>query len=833
QGATMFMTLLAAFMILLHRYTGRQDLPVGTPIANRDQPETEGLIGFFLNTLVMRVDLSGGPAHREPSFEELLGRVREVALEAYAHQQLPFEMLVEELDPERSRSRQPLFQVMFAMVTASRETVNFPELTLRQLDTATESAKFDLTLFMQQAPDGLTGLFEYSTDLFDATTIARMTGQLGVLLESIAARPQGRISTLELLAAAERHELLAEWNDTPAPYPQEACIHELFEAQAARTPESVAVVRGRERLSYRELDLRSNRLGNHLRELGVGPDVAVGIALPRSMDLVEALLAVLKAGGVFVPLDSSYPEERLAFMLQNAEVDVLVARRELLDPLARPDARIVVPDADREAIRRHGVDRPASGVRPDNLAYLIYTSGSTGRPKGVSMPHRALTNLIHWQRLRAGFAGGARTLQFPSMSFDVFLQEIFSTFASGGTLFLISEEVRRDPSRIAEVLDRERVERLHLPFVALQQLAEAAADRPPSGLREVITAGEQLQVSRGVERFFTHLDAHGGCTLENQYGPAETHVVSAHTLAGAAAGWPALPPIGRPVANFRIYLLDPRRRPVPAGVPGEVFLGGAGLARGYYHRPDLTAERFLPDPLSGDPRGEEPGTRMYATGDLARLRSDGNLEFLGRIDHQVKIRGYRIELGEIEAALERSSLVRECAVVAREAGDEKRLVAYFAADDGAPATGELRRHLLETLPEYMVPSVYVELEALPLTPSGKVDRRSLPAPEPTALSESWVGPRGPVEELVAGIWSDVLGTAGRVGAHDDFFALGGHSLLATRVQSHLRRELGVEVALRTLFERPTLAGFAEHVAAALGREEGPEAPPIRPVARRD
>ncbi|MCP4656864.1 MAG: AMP-binding protein, partial [bacterium] len=564
QGATMFMTLLAAFMILLHRYTGRQDLPVGTPIANRDQPETEGLIGFFLNTLVMRGDFSSAPAHREPSFEELLGRVREAALGAYAHQDVPFEMLVGELEPERSRSRQPLFQVMFAMVTASRETVNLPELTLRQLDTATESAKFDLTLFMHQASDGLIGLIECSTDLFDATSIARMTGHLGVLLESIAARPQGRISSLELLTPAERQQVVAEWTDTRTSYPQEACIHELFQVQVARTPEAVAVVFGDERWSYRELDARSSRLGHHLRgrcagPLGVGPEVPVGIAIERSCDLIAAMLGVFKAGGLLVPLDRTLPADRLAFIIEDAGVEIILTRRDSDHHLPAHQARTLFLEAEREAIARQPAATPASGVTAENLAYVIYTSGTTGRPKGISMVHRVLTNLVDWQLRSTAPDAGARIPQFAPLSFDIIFQESFSALAAGGTLFLLREDERRDPELLAQFLTRYGIERLHLPFVALQQLCEVAAETPPPALREVITAGEQLQVSRQVERFFTRTQ----CTLENQYGPSECHVVSHYPLRGASGRWPPLPPIGRGIGNFRIYLLDARLQPVP------------------------------------------------------------------------------------------------------------------------------------------------------------------------------------------------------------------------------------------------------------------------------
>ncbi|MCP4660532.1 MAG: amino acid adenylation domain-containing protein, partial [bacterium] len=827
QGATLFMTLLAAFKVLLGRYSGQADVVVGSPISNRTRFEIEGLIGFFVNTLVLRTDLSGGPADLEPTFDdptfrELLERVVEVTLGAYEHQDLPFEKLVEELQPRRDLSRHPLFQVMFQLQNAPAPPVELPGLTLsRFVAEDTGTAKFDLSLFLTDSADGLPGVLEYCTDLFDHSTMERLLGHYRTLLAGIVADPGGRLCALPMLAPAELHQLLAEWNDSAASYPREACIHELFEAQAARTPDAVAVASGGLGLpgvrSYRELDMRSNRLAHHLRELGVGPDVTVGITLERSFDLVEALLAVLKAGGVFMPLDSSYPEARLAFMLQDAGVDVLLTRLESLLQLPHHQGRTLALDAAGEVIARRSAKRPASGLRPDNLAYLIYTSGSTGRPKGVGMTHRALTNLIHWQLSRPGFAGGSRTLQFTSMSFDVFMQEVFATLSSGGSLWLISEEVRRDPSRIAEILRAAAIERLFLPFVALQQLA-AAAEHPPAGLREVITAGEQLQVSRQVARFFTRLDEGRGCALDNQYGPSESHVVTAFALAGPASGWPALPAIGRPVANFRVYLLNARRRPVPAGVAGEVFLSGVGLARGYYNRPDLTAEKFLPDP-----HAHQPGARMYATGDLGRLMGDGNLEFLGRIDHQVKVRGYRIELGEIEAVLDGSSLVRECAVVARErAPGDVRLVAYVVAKpESTAAAGDLRAFLQAALPEPMVPSTFVFLEALPLTPTGKVDRRALPAAEwGRDEKTAFVAPRTPVEELLAGIWAELLGVP-EVGVDDDFFGLGGHSLLATQLVSRVRDVFRVELPLRAVFESPRVAVMAAALAVAGSKDLGP------------
>ncbi|MCP4656984.1 MAG: amino acid adenylation domain-containing protein, partial [bacterium] len=826
RGATLYMTLLAAFKVLLGRWSGQTDVLVGTPIANRTRVEIEGLIGFFINTLVLRTDLSGDSGHREPTFEELLKRVVHNTLGAYEHQDLPFERLVEELQPPRDLSRHPLFQVMFQLQNAPAPPVELPDVTLGRVPAEdSETAKFDVGFFLAQSGAGLAGPLEYSTDLFDRSTMERLLRRYRTLLAEIVAGPGRRLSDLPLLAPAELHQLLAEWNDTAAHYPREVPIHEQVEARVERIPEAVALVFEDRRMSYRELDVCSNRLANHLRALGVGPEVTVGIALERSPELVVAVLAVFKAGGLFVALNRLFPEERLAFMLRDAEVKVLLADRESLAFLPRHDARTVMLDADREVIARQSARRPSSGVRADNLAYLIFTSGTTGRPKAISMVHRALSNLIQWQLRSTGPDAGLRILQYAPLSFDVCFQEIFSALCSGGSVFLLPEEVRVDPVRLAELLETRKIRQLFLPFVALQQLTEAAGESPPSALREVITAGEQLQISPQVERFFTAL-ASG--TLENQYGPSECHVVTFFTLRGAAAEWPALPPVGRAVANFRIYLLNARGKPVPVGIPGEVYLNGPAMARGYFNRPELTAASFLPDPFS-----LEAGDRLYRTGDLARTLGDGNLVFLGRIDHQVKIRGFRIEPGEIEAVLDRGPRVRESVVVAFQESPLRpaRLVAYVVTADPRPEVEALRAHLKEKLPDYMVPSAFVFLDALPLTSGGKVDRRALPAPEwrHDEMSDL-VAPRTQVEELLADVWAEILGLD-RVGVDDNFFELGGHSLLATQVTSRVREAFGVELPLRRLFEAPTVGGLALSIQELWEQAKGVESAPIRPVPR--
>jgi len=826
-GATPFMTLLAAFLALLHRTTRQDDLVVGSPIANRGRAEIEGLIGFFVNTLVLRTDLAG-----DPPFRELLARVQAMAADVYAHQDLPFEKLVEELAPGRQLSHNPLFQVMFLLQNAPMPELGISGLTLGPLPIGNSISKFDLSLYFWEGGPELVSSLEYNTDLFDASTIARLAAHVVSLIAGALAGPERRLSALPLLSPAERWQLLGEWNDTFADSPG-ACLHLLFTAQAARTPDALAVTdgQGREGLTYAELAHRADRLARHLRTLGVGPDVPVAVCLRRSPAMTLAVLAALAAGGAYVPVDPSYPRERLERMLAIARPRVLLTETGLREAIPAGDfAVLCLDDGDARAGARVEIAAPALAevVRPDHLAYVIFTSGSTGVPKGVAMPHRSLANLMAWQLCLSALGPGARTLQFASLSFDVSCQELFSTWAAGGTLVLISEELRLDAAALLAALCDQGIERLFLPFVALQQLAEVAIERGvwPRALREVVTAGEQLQITKAVAELFNRVPE---CALFNQYGPAETHVVTAHALVGPARRWPALPPIGVPVTNARILLLDRAFGLVPAGVPGELWIGGDGLARGYLSRPDLTAERFVPDPYG------EAGERLYRTGDLARWRADGNLEFLGRIDQQLKIRGFRVEPGEVEVVLAAHPEVRECVVLARpplqngQAG--ARLLAYVvAAQTGRLSAGALRDHLKGSLPEYMVPSAFVLLPALPLTPSGKVDRQALPAPEAEpGGEEETAAPLAPTAEILVGIWREVLGRE-RVGVRDDFFALGGHSLLATQVVSRVRAVFQVELPVRRLFETPTVEALARGVEEALAGEARLSVPPILPLA---
>jgi amino acid adenylation domain-containing protein len=804
EGATLFMTLLAAFQVLLARVTEREDIVVGSPIAGRTRPETESLIGFFINTLALRTDLSG-----DPTFRELLGRVREVALAAYAHQELPFEKLVEELQPERSLSHTPLFQVMFVLQNLPRSERRLGELTLRHLEADKGTAKFDIGLSLNEDAGKLQGVFSYNTDLFDQATIERLAAHYGVLLKAIASDPGPRLSALPILTD-EESRLLVEWNSTTREYPRDRCIHQLFEEQAERTPEALAVRFGEQQLTYRELNHRSNLLAHHLRRCGVGPDVRVGLCLNRSLELVVAVLAVLKSGGAYVPLDPAHPGERLTYMLEDAKVTVLMT--DLSSSLPPLPSGVALLDLGDQAVATAAVgELPGNGVCPDNLAYVIYTSGSTGLPKGVAIPHRAVVNLSVAAAREYRIGNSDRVLQAASLTSDFSVEEIFPALISGAAV------VVRPPGPIPSSTDLGRLLERHGISIMLMPTAfwhgwvhdiQRERLQLPGSLRVVSIGGEKVdpaafalwrELGNGAVRWF------------NTYGPTETTVEATLHEPGAAARVPAAGaelPIGRPLPNTRVYVLDRHLQLVPIGVPGELYIAGDGVARGYLDRPGLTAERFIPNPF-----GPGVGTRLYRTGDQGRYRADGSLEFIGRADHQVKIRGYRVELGEVEAALSVHPGVHECAVLAREdTPGDRRLIAYVVPGDDPVSTGELRNFLQVRLPDYMVPSAFVLLETMPLTPNGKIDRRVLPAPDESRpdLAAVFVGPRTPVEETIAAIWRQLLRVE-RVGVHDNFFELGGHSLLATQVIARIRAAFEMELELRVLFEAPTVASIAERI----------------------
>lgn len=796
QGeATLFMTLLAAFKALLYRYTGQCDVVVGSPVANRNRSEIEGLIGFFVNTLVLRSDLSGNP-----SFLELLAWVREVALGAYSHQDLPFEKLVEELRPERSLSHNPLFQVMFVLESEPLVGPALSGLSVQQVAVSHTTSKFDLTLFVQDAGQGLEALVEYNADLFDAGTMHRLLGHWQTLLVGIVAGPETRLSDLPLLTAAEAHQLLVVWNETGAGDTAATCLHSLFEAQAARTPQAVALVCQDHHLSYAALNRRANRLAHHLHGLGVGPEALVGVYLARSVEMLVGLLGILKAGGAYVALDPGYPEARVRFVLQDSRAAVVLTRRELLAGLAAGPAQVVCLDDDWPTMSREEADSPQSGVRPANLAYVLYTSGSTGQPKGVAIAHGSGVALLDWAAAVFGRDELSGVLGATSICFDLSVYELFLPLSRGGTVVLVE-----DALGLLNLVGGERVTLINTVPSAMGELVRAGL---PGKVRTVNLAGEPLKRALVAEVYGQ--GQVGG--VYNLYGPSEDTTYS--TWERVARGEEREPTIGRPVGGTQAHVLDGAGRLAAVGVVGELYLGGDGLARGYLGRPGLTAEHFVPDGL-----GEESGGRLYRTGDVARYLPDGRLEFLGRMDHQVKVRGYRIELGEVEAVLGEHPGLSAAVVVVREGREGgKGLVAYVVGrDEGAEvAVGALRGYLRARLPEYMVPAGWVVLDELPLTPSGKIDRRALPAPEERSAEDErgFVAPRTAVEGVMAGIWTQVLGLE-RVGVVDSFFDLGGHSLLATRVVSRVRDAYQVELPLRKLFEIPTVAGLAEAVEALL------------------
>ncbi|HET7462771.1 MAG TPA: amino acid adenylation domain-containing protein, partial [Longimicrobium sp.] len=736
----------------------------------------------------LRTDLGG-----DPTFRELLGRVREGTLGAYEHQEVPFERLVAELQPERSLSHAPLFQVMFVLQNADRSGSGLAGLRTEGVSAEVETTRIDLALTAVPHEGGVGGALEYSTDLFDRSTVRRMLGHLERVLEQVAADGDVRLSRLDLLSAEERGLVVEEWNRTAAEYPADRCIHELFEARAARTPNATAIRFAGAALTYATLDHAANRLANHLRRRGVGPETRVGICLERGSELVVAILAVLKAGGAWVPLDPAYPAERLAFMLADSGASLLLTRLPLPVGLQPQAAAVVCLDADRERIEAESGEAPATGVVPGNLAYVIYTSGSTGRPKGVLVPHRGLANVARGHARDLGVEAGDRVLQFASPSFDASVFEMVMALAAGATLVLGTRETLAPGPDLVRLLHDEKVTVATLPPSALAVLPPAELP----ALRTLMTAGEACPAEL-VERWAPER------RFFNLYGPTEATIWSA-TAACAPGG--GRPPIGRPTANTRAYVLDARGAPVPVGVPGELYVGGAGVTRGYAGRPGLTAEKFVPDPFGG-----ETGARLYRTGDRVRWSPRGELEFLGRVDAQVKVRGFRIEPGEIEGVLRRSEGVADCVVVARDdVPGEKRLVAYVVGDGEA---GVLREHLLRELPEYMVPSAFVFLEMLPLTPNGKLDRKALPAPDFAPAKERYVAPRTPTEEVLAGIWAETLRRE-RVGVTESFFDLGGHSLLATLMVARVQQVFGVEVSLRAIFDEPTVAELAGRVDAAL------------------
>ncbi|ELX13938.1 amino acid adenylation domain containing protein [Janthinobacterium sp. HH01] len=811
QGrCTLFMTLTAAFNVLLSRYAGQDDICIGTPVANRRRVETEGLIGLFVNTLVLRTEVDHGA-----SFLQLLDRVRGTTLDAYAHQDLPFERLVEALRPERHTSHSVLFQVMLILQNTPSNTIALPGLTMQGMAVERVSSKFDLTLNLSETALGLRGAFEYNTDLFDASTIERMAGHFTRLLEAIVADPQRRIQDLDMLDDAERRQLLVEWNDTARDYGVASMMPALFEERAAASPDRVALVHEGEQLTYGELNVRANRLAHHLRTLGVGPDVLVGLCVERSLEMMVGLLAILKAGGAYVPLDPAYPADRLAYMLEDAAPVVLLTQQRLLASVPTGGVPVFCLDADAASLAGYEASNPSVLTTGGNLAYVIYTSGSTGKPKGVALNRANLANFLHSMGEAPGMNSDDVLVAVTSLSFDIAALELFLPLANGARVVLAGRETASNPQQLSELLVRSGATMMQATPSSWRMLVDHGW--PQELQLKVLCGGEALPV--GLMRdVLGHVDA-----IWNLYGPTETTIWSTLRRVSALDGAPV---IGKPIANTQVYILDAGLNPVPAGVAGELHIAGEGLARGYLHRGDLTADKFIPNPFGA------AGSRMYKSGDLARYLGDGSIEYLGRIDNQVKLRGFRIELGEIESALAGLATVRDALVLAREdvAGD-KRLVAYLVAHDGEqlPDAAGLRAALLASLPEYMVPAHFMVLERMPLTPNGKVDRKALPAPDMARSEEGYVAPRTAAEEIMAGIWAGVL-RLDKVGIHDNFFALGGHSLLATQLVSQIRGAFEIELPLRAVFEAPTIAGLLTRMESA---QRGLTVTALAPVERKD
>ncbi|HEX6911460.1 MAG TPA: amino acid adenylation domain-containing protein, partial [Longimicrobium sp.] len=794
EGATLYMVVLAAFKALLSKYAGTDDVVVGSPVAGRARRELEELVGFFANTLVLRTDLSGDPA-----FREALRRVRGAVLGAWEHQETPFERLVAELHPERSLSQSPLFQVLFTLEDEARDP-GLPGLTGEAVGVEPGTSKFDLTLTLSPAPGGMRAALRYRTELFEPATVARMLAHVRRVLEQVADDPGRRLSELEWLGAAERARVLGEWNRTAVSFPADGGVHERFAAWAARTPDAPAVAHAGRTLTYAQLDARANRLARALRRRGVGPDVPVGVCLERSPELVLAMLAVLKAGGAWVALDPAVPPARLALMLADSGAAVVLARQALRGVLPSSGIEVMVVDEDGAAVEAEPAEPVRGGAGARSLAYVIYTSGSTGTPKPVAVEHAGLANLCDWHAAAFGVTAADRAAQIASPGFDASAWEVWPYLARGACVEVVPEEVRADPPALRDWLVRRRVTVSFIPTPLAEPLLALEWPRD-AALRWLLVGGDRLRTRPRASLPFE---------VSNSYGPTECTVVS--TSGRVAAEGARAPSIGRPVANARAYVLDSRLSPLPAGVPGELYVGGAQVARGYLRRPALTAQAFVPDPFSG-----VPGARMYRTGDRVRWIESTPalphsrtpaLEYLGRADEQVKVRGFRVEPGEIEAVLRAHPGVEECAVVLRQDGaGENRLAAYVT---GPAESDALRAHLRRVLPDYMVPAAVVSLAALPLTPAGKLDRRALPAPP---AGGGGAGPRTGLEARVAAIWGELLGVDG-VGVEDNFFDLGGHSLLLIRLQARLSAELGSELPVVELFQHPTVRALAARLQGA-------------------
>jgi amino acid adenylation domain-containing protein len=798
EQASLFMTLLAAYKVLFYRYTGQADMLVGAPVANRSQEELEPMIGFFVNLLIFRTSLSANQ-----SFRACLQQVRDVTSAAYTHKDLPFEKLVEELRPERDPSYHPIFQVLFALHAAPID-LDLIDLKCETIPVDNGAAKFDVYFELWETDGCVRGRIEYNTDLFDRSRIVRMAGHFKALLEGIVANPEQLISELPLLTEPERHQVLSKWNNTERAFPQDQCIHQLFEAQVARTPGAIAVISGQQNLSYAELNSRADRLAKQLRSWGVRPETLVGVCLERSPILLTALLAILKAGGAYVPLDPDYPKDRLQFVLQDAQAPLLLTHPEFADLFVLPDMQVVCLDKQTGEVLKAPESmfqvsdtnsETETHSAPNQLAYVLYTSGSTGRPKGVLIEHRSVMNLIGWARELYTPEELAGVLASTSVCFDLSIFEIFVPLSCGGKVILAENAL--ELPRLATASEVTLINTVPSAIAELLRIRGL-----PSSVRTVNLAGEPLTPQLVDEIYRTQP---GVQKVYDLYGPTEDTVYS--TIALRQPGAPAT--IGRPLPNKQVYILDEQRQPVPIGVPGEIFIGGSGLARGYLHLAQLTSEKFVAHPFSAD-----PGARLYRTGDLATFLPNGNIEFIGRTDHQVKLRGFRIELGEIETVLTGYPAIKEAVVMLQgETSDTKQLVAYLAFDPGHAITkNELHLFAKERLPDYMVPSTFLTLDALPRTPNGKIDRKALSTSNAGRLDpgQEFVSPLTSIQTQLAAIWESVLEIP-QVGIHDNFFHLGGHSVLAMRVSSRMCQTFNLEISMVAIFTAPTIAELAEMI----------------------
>lgn len=813
---TLYAILLSGYQMLLHRYTGQADILVGCPTTGRTQSDFSGTIGHFVNTIVLRADFSD-----DPTLGTFLETNRRNLLEAFEHQDYPFFKLVDRLRPPRDPGRTPVFQTMFVFQKphytsefssgftefyTGRGRIEFENLAFESFPMSQQEGQFDLSVEVLESVDAINGVFKYNTDLFDRETIARMMDSYIRVLEQILSHPGQSVSRMGLLTLDETDQLITRWNDTAQDRQGRTAIHRLFERQAAKTPDSPALAFGDRGLSYKQLNTRANQLAHYLRRKGVRPDSRVGICIERSFEMIIGVLGILKAGGGYVPFDPQYPEERLDYMITNAEIEILLIHDATASVFDTQDTAIVNLETDWKEISRRSRNNPSCKVSPEHLGYILYTSGSTGRPKGVAMNQGPLCNLIEWQKKNFSAPADARTLQFTTLNFDVSFQEIFSTLCSGGELVLINESLRQDPPALLDFMAQASIRRLYAPFVFLQMLADMAVadgDTPGPGLTEIITAGEQLRVTRPLRSFIENLD---GCTLHNQYGPTESHVVTAYTLGGEPGEWPLLPSIGKPIDNARIYILDSHMNPVPVGVAGELYIGGPCLAREYYSRPDLTAEKFIPDPFSPDGSG-----RLYKTGDLARYLSDGNIAFLGRADNQVKIRGFRVEPAEIEESLLAHDAIDEAVVADRSEPDGDKYLCAYIVSGKAFTVPELKSYLARKLPDFMIPPYFVRLDRIPLTPNNKVDRLALPEPDRKIdTGTEFVAPRNEVEENLVAIWEEALHIK-NLSIEDDLFDLGGNSQKTLTIYKAIDRLYPGRIAIPHIIKYPRISLLAREI----------------------